>query len=64
MNRSSFATLLYSRYGECSCRSKARRREVRVRVRERAAPFTGEMRSISGTLANSGSATLHMNRDC
>jgi len=42
MNRRAFASLPDSKYGECSCRSKAHRREVRDGGPPggRAAPFT------------------------
>ncbi len=67
MIRSAFATLLYSRYGECSCRSKARRRVSRgmgAPLGEGQRPSPREIRSISGTDTNGGKEPHYMNRDC
>ena len=57
MNRSSLASLPDSRYGECSCRSKARRRLSRgmgAPLGEGQRPSPRDMRSISGTDTKGG----------
>ncbi|HPB82708.1 MAG TPA: hypothetical protein PK200_11780, partial [Spirochaetota bacterium] len=66
MNRRAFAILVCSTYGECSCRSKARRRVSRgmgAPPGEGQRPSPGEMRSISGTDPNGGKEPHTMNRD-
>jgi len=66
MNRSSFATLVCSMYGECNCRSKARRRVSRgmgAPLGEGQRPSPREIRSISGTDANGGNEPHTMNSD-